>query len=285
LAALAMSVLTAAAAPARGAAERDGPARGAAARGDGVAAAGGGLRASVVLHNHRVWNPALARGWARRVAAARRYAATRPGSVAFAVRTPTRIHGHRLDQVFASTSVVKAMLLVAHLRAARGRRLTARERALLGPMIRASDDAAANAIFVRVGTGGLDRLAETAGMTHFTPASPVWGNTQITARDQTRFFLRLERLLPPRHRAYALTLLRTIVPSQRWGVGKLRLRGWRVYFKGGWGSGTGRIDHQVVLLTRGQERLAVAVLTRGNGSHAVGKQTLEGVFRRLLRGV
>jgi hypothetical protein len=58
--------------------------------------------------------------------------------------------------------------------------------------------------------------------------------------------------------------------------------GWRVYFKGGWGSGTGAVDHQVALLARGEERIAVAVFTAANGSHAAGKQTLEGVFRRLL---
>ena len=36
---------------------------------------------------------------------------------------------------------------------------------------------------------------------------------------------------------------------------------------------------------RASERLAVAVLTAGNGSHGVGKQTLAGVFRRLLSGL
>jgi beta-lactamase class A len=249
-----------------------------------VAGEARGGHASDALPGLRSSNPALDRGWARRVAVARRYAATRPGTIAFAVRTPLRIHGDGVDRVFASASVVKAMLLVAYARGARDRRLTASERALLGPMIRRSDDEAANAIFVRVGTAGLQRLARAAGMTRFAPASPIWGNAQITARDQTRFFLRLDRLLPQRHRTYALRLLRTVVPSQRWGIGRLRLRGWRVHFKGGWGSGTGRVDHQVALLTRGERRLAVAVLTAGNGSHAVGMQTLEGVFRRLLRG-
>ena len=246
-------------------------------------------RASVDSHNQRLWNSTLdrisARGWKRRVASARRYAATRPGTIAFAVRTPSRIHGDDLDRAFASASVVKAMLLVAYVRGARDRPLTAAERAHLAPMIRSSDDDAANAIFVKVGTEGLDRLARAAAMTHFTPAAPIWGNSLVTARDQTRFFLHLRRLLPPRHRTYALRLLRTVVPGQRWGIGRLRVRGWRVHFKGGWGSGTGAVDHQVALLTRGDQRLAVAVLTQANGSHAAGKQTLEGIFRRLLRGV
>jgi hypothetical protein len=34
-------------------------------------------------------------------------------------------------------------------------------------------------------------------------------------------------------------LLRTVVPSQRWGVARVRPDGWRLYFKGGWGSGSG----------------------------------------------
>ena len=74
----------------------------------------------------------------------------------------------------------------------------------------------------------------------------------------------------------------TIPPGIR-STGRLDLPDWRVYFKGGWGAGTGAVDHQVVLLRRGEERIAVAVLTANNGSHAAGKTTLEGVFRRLLR--
>ena len=58
-----------------------------------------------------------------------------------------------------------------------------------------------------------------------------------------------------------------------------------MYFKGGWGSGTGRVDSQVALLQRGDVRLSVAVLTVADGSHAAGQATLEGVFRRLLAGL
>jgi hypothetical protein len=62
-------------------------------------------------------------------------------------------------------------------------------------------------------------------------------------------------------------------------------RGWTVHAKGGWGSGTGAIDHQVALLTRGDERVSAAVLTTADGTHAYGKATLRGMFARLLRGL
>jgi beta-lactamase class A len=224
-------------------------------------------------------------GYAPDVAAARAYAADRPGTVAFAVRTERRLWGTDADRAFPSASVLKAMLLVAYSRAARDRPLRADERALLAPMVRWSDSAAASTIFVRLGAAALQRLARSAGMTSFRAASPIWGNSLITARDATRLFLRIDALLPRRHRAYALRLLRQIVPSQRWGIGALKLPSWRVYFKGGWGSGSGAVDHQVALLRRGDERVAVAVFTAANGSHATGKETLEGVFRRLLNGL
>ncbi len=77
----------------------------------------------------------------------------------------------------------------------------------------------------------------------------------------------------------------SIVPSQRWGIGEVSPPGWRLYFKGGWGSGTGLIDNQVALLRRGCARLSIAVLTMDDGSHAYGKQTLRAIFARLLRGL
>jgi beta-lactamase class A len=220
--------------------------------------------------------------WSPDVAAARRYAVSRPGVVAFAVRTEARFWGFRADRVYPSASVLKAMLLAAYLRHARSRPLRAEERALLAPMIRRSDNTAATRIRDRLGNAALVRLARAAHMTRFRPAA-VWGLSRITTRDQTRFWLRLSALLPARHRAYGLRLLRSIVPSQRWGIGRLKLPGWRVHFKGGWGSGSGAVDHQVALLTHRDIRLSVAVLTAANGSHATGKATLEGVFRRLLR--
>ena len=68
-----------------------------------------------------------------------------------------------------------------------------------------------------------------------------------------------------------MDLLRTVVPKQRWGIGKAIPAGWTAYFKGGWGSGIGLVDHQVALLTRGQERVSVAVLTITDGTHKDGE--------------
>jgi hypothetical protein len=225
--------------------------------------------------------------WQPDVRAAKSYALHRHGSIAFAVRTATAAFGWHERRTFPSASVLKAMLLVAYLNQhdVRRRDLRPRERALLAPMIRRSDNAAASEIFVQVGTRRLRALASRAGMHRFAPAAPIWGNSRIDAVDQARFFYRIDSLVPKRHRSYAMYLLAHVVPSQRWGMGRVVPHGWRIYFKGGWGSGTGRVDHQVALLTRGSERVSVAILTYADGSHAYGKETLRGVAKRLLRGL
>jgi beta-lactamase family protein len=167
----------------------------------------------------------------------------------------------------------------------RDRPLTVADEKLLDPMIRRSGNVAATKVRDSVGNGALVRLARRAGMTRFA-THPVWGLSRITARDQTRLWLRFESFLPPRHRDYAMELLRTIVPRQRWGFGRLAYPpGWELFFKGGWGSGTGLVEHQVALLRRGPERVAIAILTTGSPSHAYGKRTLRGVAARLLRGL
>ena len=104
-----------------------------------------------------------------------------------------------------------------------------------------------------------------------------------TAVGLDRFFLNIDSYVAPRQRSYAMRLLRSITPSQRWGIGELAPAGWKLYFKGGWGYGTGLLDHQVALLVRGCARVSIAVLTMYDGSHAYGKATLKGLFGRLLR--
>ena len=119
---------------------------------------------------------------------------------------------------------------------------------------------------------------------HFS-TEPDLGPDPDLRRDQTKFFLHLRAFIPARHRPAAFTLLRTIVWEQRWGIARARPDGWTIYFKGGWGSGSGAVDHQVALLTKADERVSIAVLTRFNPNHRYGEQTEEGVARRLLRGL
>lgn len=218
--------------------------------------------------------------------AANAFADTRAGTVAFAVRTERRVWGRDLDRPVQSASVVKALLLVAYLRdpSVRSRPLRRDERHLLGPMVRWSNNKKASAVATRLGAEWIDRTAHRAGMPSFH-LSPCWGCSLITAREQSRFFLHIDGLVPRRHRAYAMRLLRTIVHTQRWGIARVVPRGWTLYFKGGWGSGRGLVDHQVALLQRGRERVSVAILTSVAGSHRDGKATLRGVARRLLRGL
>jgi hypothetical protein len=228
--------------------------------------------------------PAFAAPWRPDVRSARAYAQGRLGTVSFAVRTERRLWGVDVRRTVPTASVVKTMLLVAYLRRpeTRARRLRRADRALLAPMVRWSDNVAASRVRDIVGNGALVRLARVAGMRAFVPA-PLWGLSRIDAADATRFFLRLPRLVPRRHRDTALRLLRSIVPSQRWGVARVRPRGWALYFKGGWGSGSGAVDHQVALLRRGRRRLSVAILTMGSPSHAYAARTLRGIAARLLR--
>ena len=179
------------------------------------------------------------------------------------------------------------MLLVAYLDdpRVRGRALGPGDDRLIVPMIRWSDNAAATAVLGFVGAGGVYSVAYRARMRRFALVPVIWGDSRIDADDQSRFFSAIDQRVVPRHRATAMHLLATVVPSQRWGIGRVAPRGWRLYFKGGWGAATGAVEHQVALLQRGRRRVAVAVLTTDSPSHVYATQTLQGVFARLLRGL
>ncbi|HEU0019662.1 MAG TPA: serine hydrolase [Thermoleophilaceae bacterium] len=228
---------------------------------------------------------AEAERWRPGLEVAREYAETRTGTISFALRTRHRLYRSDAYRVYRSASVVKAMLMVAYLNheSVRGRRLGDADRALLDPMIRRSDNGAASRVRDFVGNGALERLADRVGMGRFASASS-WGDTQITAAGQSKLFLRIDRYVVRRHRATALRLLRTVIGPQRWGIAQAPHPGWSLHFKGGWGD-YGEVDHQVALLRRGKRRVAVAILMTGFPSHEYGKQTLEGIARRLLHGL
>jgi hypothetical protein len=170
------------------------------------------------------------------------------------------------------------MLALVVGREARHRALTATERALLRPMITVSDNDAASAVYRRVGGAGLYRVAAAAHMTRFRDVGN-WADANITAADQVRLFLRIDKLAPKRHRSYLRNLLASIVPSQRWGIAPVaEARDFHIMFKGGWRT---NISHQVALLERDGTRIALAVLTSG-APDSYGRLTEAGVAERLL---
>jgi hypothetical protein len=228
---------------------------------------------------------AAATCWGARVTRAAAYAHTRDGRVAFAVIDQRgKLHERGGAGRFRTASLLKPLLLATYLRRTdvRRRSLTRAERALLDPMIRRSDDDAASAVLGRLSAASIARTARRAGQRRFRLVTPIWGLSQTTAIDQARFFRNLDRVLPARHRAHAHRLLRTIVPSQRWGVARARPAGWRLEFKGGWGSGTGRVNSQAARLERDGAVITLAVMTESNPSHGYGSATIRGITARLL---
>ena len=227
-------------------------------------------------------------GWQPGVERAKRYARGRSGEVSFAiVDLEGDMHKLRAAGTAPSASVFKAMLLATYLRQAdvRDRRLRDDERDLLRPMIQRSDNETASIVDDMVGARRINRLARDANMRDWRYSYGAWGLSRISARDQARFFYRYESYVPARHEAFARKLLRSIVRSQRWGVGQAQPDGWNLFFKGGWGTSTGRVNHQVAFLERYRHRVALAILTEFNPSHEYGTRTLEGVAERLLRGL
>jgi hypothetical protein len=193
-------------------------------------------------------------------------------------------HAYNPDLTFRSASLVKAMLLVALLRRVGEEPLPPSYERLLDPMITRSDNKAATRVLQIVGYRDLAVLSRAAGMKRFATA-PSWGNSQVTAADQARFFARIDSLVPGRHRAYARGLLGGVIAPQRWGVAAVVPPGASVLFKGGWRPDPGGwIVHQAALVEQGPRRVALAVLTDGDRSFGYGSETVRAVSERALGG-
>jgi len=215
-----------------------------------------------------------------------RFARRRVGQVSLAVLdTAGRLRGRDAARRYVSASVVKAMLLVAELRRLERKRLGVDPATadLLRAMITRSDNAAADSIYLRVRDARLFALARSARMRRFTIAG-YWANAQITAADLARFFSRLRKLLPRRHRRMGLGLLASVISEQRWGLPRAAPAGWTVYFKGGWrATDRGQLVHQAAWLNDGNRELAIAVLTDAQPSRRYGIHTVRGIANRLLQ--
>ena len=138
-----------------------------------------------------------------RLRAVRDYLRGRAGIESWAlIDSRGREHGWAPHRTYVSASLVKAMLLVARLRAIAPARPSAADRALLGPMITESDNDRADAVYALVGDAALFDLARRAHMRDFSVAG-YWSERALQRA-------RPGPLLPP-HRpdgAAALTRVR-----------------------------------------------------------------------------
>ena len=231
------------------------------------------------------------------IAAAKEYFKERTGRRAFAVvDSEGQLSGVSVHARFVTASVVKAMLLVEYLRTLerQDRARSPADRNLLGSMIRESSNAAATAIYRRIGDAGLRRLAARTGMEDFVIGpgwlkscrcrAGLWARAQLSAADQARFFWDMDRFIPTRFRAFARNLLETVVASQSWGIpAAARPFGWQVFFKIGLRStGLGALIHQSARLEQNGQRIGLAVLTDGDPTYAYGMATVRGVGQRIV---
>ena len=215
------------------------------------------------------------------VARALDWAGGRAGEVGVAVvDSRGEVRGLHAHATFEGASLVKAMLLVAYLRAR-----PAADPALDGvatTMIEESDNASAYTIYGVVGGKGLKRVATLSGMEDFEPGAG-WLDSRVSAADQARFFFDLERYVPAGRRAFARKLLTGITAMQRWGIpAAAGPAGWETFFKGGWLGMDNRLMLQAAWLERGQKRWALAVMTDDNPDRAYGWDTQKGVAGLLL---
>jgi hypothetical protein len=222
---------------------------------------------------------------AGRIEAARRFVRGRAISSFAVIDTHGHLHGWAVHRRYVTASVVKAMILVARLRQIGNRMPSTSDQAVLNPMIQVSDNDAASAAYRWVGDAGLRAVGKRAGMRDLIVPGGSWGNVYFSAADQAHLFVQIDKLVPPRSRAYARHLLSSIVSYQRWGFSRYSLaRGWKTFFKGGWRqTGRGSLVHEAALFERRGRRFSMVVLTDGDPSHGYGTATLRGVASRIFR--
>lgn len=224
-----------------------------------------------------VWRPDLTHALA--------YASRRPGVARIAaVGTDGILVGHRSEQTVPAASLMKLLFLAVYLDQpdVRGRALTSTEQQRLGAMIRESADEPATWIANRVGPEAIRRYAAGVGLGDLDYTRP-WGLSQMSARDLAAWIPAYDHGIPQRHRQTALSLLTEVVASQRHGLDDVEAAAWQVHVKGGWGGGTGAVNHQVVLLEHVTgTRIALVVLLTDSPDDATGQATLAGITARVL---
>ncbi len=144
----------------------------------------------------------------------------------------------RRGQRVTTASVVKIEIMAAALLRAQDqhRALTDWELDRIKPMIHASDDPSASALWGSLGgAGGMSAYGTRLGLHATVEVEPKWGLTTTTAEDQAAFIHRLLQgnVLQPAGRTQAWWQLLDIRGDQRWGVRAGVPSDWQVGHKNG----------------------------------------------------
>jgi hypothetical protein len=193
-------------------------------------------------------NPSCAASDPFTPALAQQLATTWPGQTftasVFDERTGCQYDLHP-DARIGTASVLKVEIMAGILLRAQnqGRGLTPQEASLVLPMITQSDNNAATSLWQSLGGApAMTYLDGVFGMGSTTPATPQWGLTSTSARDQVTLLRQVLNgdfgPLAPAYRASALGYMTSVTPSQRWGITAGVPSGWTVANKNGWAPGT-----------------------------------------------
>ncbi|MGH3390335.1 MAG: serine hydrolase [Actinomadura sp.] len=213
------------------------------------------------------------------------YLKTRPGRAAIVVRD---LHTDATFEYaphtrFVTASVMKVNILTALLLQRQPGGLTGTERSLATRMIRFSDNAAADVLYSRAGGGaGVTRTNRRLGLKETVPYPTRWGASQSSAADQVRLLRALTRKKGPlnaKNRRYVLDLMRSVTPSQAWGIRVAAATGEAVAVKNGWTplhhQGTGWAVNSIGRITGPDHDFLIAIFTTGQPGMSTGIQTAE----------
>jgi hypothetical protein len=194
-----------------------------------------------------------------------------------------------------TASVVKVFIMLTLLDRAlqEGRFVDEDEAELIVPMITESDNDSTTQIWNAIGGGrSVKSYLTRIGVTGIEPyIGPYWGTTTASARATALVLAKLAfgDILDQPSRAFALDLLRRVVPSQRWGVSAgAEGAGSRrdiVALKNGWypAEEGWRVNSAGVItpMDTNESPYAIAVMTNRQPSWAYGIATIEGTASRL----
>jgi hypothetical protein len=222
-----------------------------------------------------------------------RWLAGRQGAASVAIydaRTGrTSYYGNNVRYYSASIAKVSILGTVLRKAAVANRPVSTAERSHAVPMITQSSNDDATWLWNSVGGApAVQAYQRSLGMP-FTVQDPHWGLATTTAADQARVVegtVWANPLLRPADQAYARGLMRSVIPSQHWGVSAGAPAGATVELKNGWLPYAGNYNvNSIGHVSDATHDYVIAVLTKtpgtGSASFTYGINTIQGVTRLL----